>query len=413
MKRALIKIKESLTNNVGIKISAVMIAAIVWLAVININDPEKTKVIYNIPVTVTNEEVITDMGMVYNLESKNTVNITVSGKRSIVSPLSAEDFVATASLKELSKVNAVPVEVSAKKNSISGKITVVKQSVQTATVNVEEIGKQEFDIEVEFNGKVADGYVIGTYSLSRNTVDVKAPMSVLDRITRVVATCNLDKSDADISQRCKLLLYDKHGKEIKADNVGMSVRKVDVSVNILKEKEIPIRVNSVGNPASGYEVAGMKLSKENIKVVGTKEALSDLDILEVNGSIDITNQTGDVTENIDLNDYLPEGVKIQEDSNLEVTIKIDKLVSKTYTIKASDIKVENLKEGLDATFSAKEIKITLQGEKKVMKEITKSQLNASIDLEGYDKGTVTVPVSITIPEGTELVKAVNVKVKMK
>ena len=354
MKRALIKIKESLTNNVGIKISAVMIAAIVWLAVININDPEKTKVIYNIPVTVTNEEVITDMSMVYNLESKNTVNITVSGKRSIVSSLSAEDFVATASLKELSKVNAVPVEVSAKKNSISGKITVVKQSVQTVTVNVEEIGKQEFDIEVEFNGKVADGYVIGTYSLSRNTVNVKAPMSVLDRITRVVANCNLDKSDADISQRCKLLLYDKHGKEIKADNVRMSVGKVDVSVNILKEKEIPIRVNSVGNPASGYEVAGMKLSKENIKVVGTKEALSDLDILEVNGSIDITNQTGDVTANIDL-----------------------------------------------------------KGEKKVMKEITKSQLNASIDLKGYDKGTVTVPVSITIPEGTELVKAVNVKVKMK
>ena len=97
MKKTMTKIRESLTNNVGIKIVAVLVAAIVWLAVININDPEKTIIIYNIPITVTNEDVITDMGMVYTLESKNSINITVSGKRSNVSDLSADDFTATAS----------------------------------------------------------------------------------------------------------------------------------------------------------------------------------------------------------------------------------------------------------------------------------------------------------------------------
>ena len=145
MKKAMMKIKASLTNNVGIKIVAVIIAALIWLTVINVSDPEKTIVIYNVPIMVTHKEAITEMGMVYEVASKNTVNITISGKRSVVGKLSADDFKATASLKELSKVNSVPIEVSVRSNSIARRITIVEQSSQTMMLNVEEIQKNEFN----------------------------------------------------------------------------------------------------------------------------------------------------------------------------------------------------------------------------------------------------------------------------
>ena len=48
MKKAMMKIKASLTNNVGIKVIAVVIAALIWLMIVNISDPEKTVIIYNI-----------------------------------------------------------------------------------------------------------------------------------------------------------------------------------------------------------------------------------------------------------------------------------------------------------------------------------------------------------------------------
>ena len=137
MKKAITKIKMSLTHNVGIKIVAVIIATLVWLMVINISDPEKTIIIYGVPVTVTDEETITDMGMVYNIESGHYVNITVSGKRSVVGKLSTSDFEARASLKELSKVNSIPIDISAKRNSLARKVTIEKQSVQTHIVDIE------------------------------------------------------------------------------------------------------------------------------------------------------------------------------------------------------------------------------------------------------------------------------------
>lgn len=41
MKKAMMKIKASLTNNVGIKVIAVVIAALIWLMIVNISDPER------------------------------------------------------------------------------------------------------------------------------------------------------------------------------------------------------------------------------------------------------------------------------------------------------------------------------------------------------------------------------------
>lgn len=412
MKKAMTKLKMSLTNNIGMKIIAVLVAAIVWLAVINVNDPEKTITIYNVPITMTNEEAITDMGMVYNLESKSSVNITISGKRSVVGNLTADDFLATASFTELSKVNAIPVEISTKQKAVGRKVTIVKQSIQTVTVSVENIEKQEFNVEVEFNGKTAEGYVTGSYSLSKNVVSIEAPTSILDRIDSVVAECDLSGSSSDIEQSCDLILYDKRGKVIKTDKAKLSNKKVKVYVDVLKQKEVPVNISSVGNPADGYRVAEVTLSQEKVKLVGAAAALKEIKSLDIGEEINITGQKKDITTTIDLKKYLPDGVSVLGSSEIQITIKIDKLATKTYTIKEEDINVENLKDGLALSISGKSIKVTLQGEKAVMEKISADDIRASIDLKGYDTGTAKVPVSIVIPDQTELMKKVTVKVKL-
>ena len=76
MKKVIARLRLMLTNNVGIKVIAVIIAAIIWLAVVNINDPEKTITIYNIPITITDEEVLLDQDMVYD-SNKNYQNANI------------------------------------------------------------------------------------------------------------------------------------------------------------------------------------------------------------------------------------------------------------------------------------------------------------------------------------------------
>lgn len=78
----------------------------------------------------------------------------------------ASDFEARASLKELSKVNSIPIDISAKRNSLARKVTIEKQSVQTLIVDIEEVQKQNFDIEVEFEAvQQQDMWQVSTHCL--------------------------------------------------------------------------------------------------------------------------------------------------------------------------------------------------------------------------------------------------------
>ena len=160
MKKMLTKLKMSLTNNIGLKFLAVLIALVLWLAIVNVNDPEKTITVSNIPISVTNESAITSRDMVYNVKSEQYLNITVSGKRSIVSNLSAEDFRATASLKELSKVNSIPVDVTTKNASLGRKITIVKQSAQTILVDVENVEEKDNYLKDEIKEEILQTWLL-------------------------------------------------------------------------------------------------------------------------------------------------------------------------------------------------------------------------------------------------------------
>ena len=417
MKKMLTKLKMSLTNNIGLKFLAVLIALVLWLAIVNVNDPEKTITVSNIPISVTNESAITSRDMVYNVKSEQYLNITVSGKRSIVSNLSAEDFRATASLKELSKVNSIPVDVTTKNASLGRKITIVKQSAQTILVDVENVEEKDFtDLVVEYTGKVADGYVAGLSSMSTDEVTVKAPTSIIDKIKKVAVRCSLDGTNTNISKKCPVILYDKNDKEIKSDEIELSDKKIRVNVNVLRAKQVPISTinkDELGNPADGYVVDDVILSSDSITVYGSEESLDSIESLDIQDDIDVSDAKGDVTQNIDVTGKLPKGLSVSGESTITVKVLIKKLITRTFEYDASEVSLNDLSSDLDVQLVTKKVKVTLQGEKEVISQLTKDDMAISADLGKVKEGTTTVHVDVAVPDNTTLMNNVTIKIKAK
>ena len=410
MKKMLTKLKMSLTNNIGLKFLAVLIALVLWLAIVNVNDPEKTITVSNIPISVTNESAITSRDMVYNVKSEQYLNITVSGKRSIVSNLSAEDFRATASLKELSKVNSIPVDVTTKNASLGRKITIVKQSAQTILVDVENVEEKDFtDLVVEYTGKVADGYVAGLSSMSTDEVTVKAPTSIIDKIKKVAVRCSLDGTNTNISKKCPVILYDKNDKEIKSDEIELSDKKIRVNVNVLRAKQVPISTinkDELGKPADGYVVDDVILSSDSITVYGSEESLDSIESLDIQDDID-------VTQNIDVTGKLPKGLSVSGESTITVKVLIKKLITRTFEYDASEVSLNDLSSDLDVQLVTKKVKVTLQGEEEVISQLTKDDMAISADLGKVKEGTTTVHVDVAVPDNTTLMNNVTIKIKAK
>ena len=71
--------KFKITRNLGLKVAALIFSVFFWLIVINVNDPVTTATYANIPVDFVNEEVVRNMGKVYDLVGDpQTVRVTVS-----------------------------------------------------------------------------------------------------------------------------------------------------------------------------------------------------------------------------------------------------------------------------------------------------------------------------------------------
>lgn len=58
---------KKLKNNFGLKLLAFLFAFMLWLIVVNIDDPVMTKTFTNIPVTVEHSEILTEQNKTYQI----------------------------------------------------------------------------------------------------------------------------------------------------------------------------------------------------------------------------------------------------------------------------------------------------------------------------------------------------------
>ena len=76
--------EKRLMNNIGLKILAFFVAFMLWIMVVNIDDPVTHKTFSDIPVSVINEEVLANahQPQTYQIvDNTQTVDVTVTAKR--------------------------------------------------------------------------------------------------------------------------------------------------------------------------------------------------------------------------------------------------------------------------------------------------------------------------------------------
>ena len=318
------KIKDAFTKNLGLKIIALVIGAIIWLAIVNTSDPSKTVTVHNIPITITNQSALSKKGLVYDVTSKQKVDVTVSGNRSVVSDLTADDFIATASLKELSMVKAAPVKVRLKDRSNSRRVDIISQDVNTVTIDINKVIKEKYPVEVQFEGEPSEGYVAKVKSLSFNNVLVKASETSNKKIDKVVAVCDIDGADEDLSKTCKLIFVNKYGKAIKPTHAKLYKKKVKVYVHLSQEKEVPISLDTAGKPKKGYKKKSIELSPDKVKLVGEAKKLKDVEQLNITDPIDISGKSTDIEVEINLDKYVDKGLFIEGSHTVKAKVNIVK-----------------------------------------------------------------------------------------
>ncbi len=335
MKSKIRKLTALITNNIGLKILAIIVSLGLWFVVNNINDPLEKMRFSNIPVEILNEDQITNSGKVYEIiDNTGVVNVEVRGKRSVLRYITKENIRAVADMEELTFMNTVGIEVSSTRNNSELEFTT---NIDSVKLSIEDMKRIQMIINTSTSGEPAEGYIVGSVSPSQNIVRLSGPQSLIDQIDRVDAVASIDGYSSDINTNVELKLYDAEGKDIRSNSIKMNISTVNVAVTILATKEVPLEYSIIDEPEQGYIANGTIMSEpETVVIAGRKSVLDAVTKITVSDpALNLEGKTDDVTSMINIKKYLPIGTQLADNSfsgNVNVKVEIEPVETKELLI---------------------------------------------------------------------------------
>ena len=408
--------RKRIANNLALKILAFLIAAFLWLIVVNIDDPVGDKTFSNIPVQVVHEEVITDNNNTYQIvDNTQEVNVTVTAQRSVLDKIKAEDIQATADMKELTMRTQVPIAVTIK--GYTGKYEKANANPRNLQIQIDEEAKNNFPITPTTTGTVREGYVVGELKALPEKVTLRGPKRIINSISKVTAEADVSGLSEDETLEAKLVLYDSNNNVIDqtllANNLGKE--GVSVEVNLLQVKRVPVKIDTAEiSAAEGYKLGTITVEPQEVSVTGEKSVLSNVSEISIPASaLQMENLTQRTETTVDISSYLPNDVSLAEQNanKVVISIPVQQPGAKTFEVSTSSIVVNNLSSNLDISYdSTVDLEIQIKGPSDVLNVFSPAK-KVSIDLKEYtEAGTYIVPVSVELPDGCSLVNDVSVEI---
>lgn len=401
--------KHRLTNNLGLKIIALFFSAFLWLIVVNVSNPIGSRTFSDIPVTIVNDDIIKSSGEVYQVLGEDTVSVVVYANREIRQKLRTEDIVATADVAQMdTTTNLIPINITIP--DYSGDYDSAVAVPRNIRIQREKSGSKVLALTAETGATTPrDGYTLGDITVDPANITITGPESALDKIDRAVARVDVSGKSKDEDIKADLILYDANGNELSQTQLDNNLGEdgIIVSVEILKEKTVPVEFGVTGTPAEGFRYTGCTSVPESIRICGKTEAINDVDEIRVPASvIDISNADAPIERTVNITQYLPENVMLVDDNvgEIVVTAMVEQEGTRTIKMLVSSIRISNLADDLEVDYEPDaEIDLQFRGEEQALDLLDISNA-VSVDLSEYtDPGIYDVPVQVNTPSGIEMI----------
>jgi YbbR domain-containing protein len=385
-------------NNLTIKIFALLIAIVFWSYVMNDVNPRITKEYRNINVVYSQTEQLKKSGIVVTSPEEIKVNVKIAGRRNDILAITDKDITAKVDLSGYSAgEKRVSIDV-----DVPSKVELVDYSPKEVLFDFDNIVNRERPVTVETTGKVASGYILADKEIKPQSVFIKGPKTLVNRVSEVIAYVDVSESTKDLNVTVPIKLVDVDGKEVNGLEKEPNV--VDVFIPVKRVKTVPIEIQTEGNIPQGYEMGDIKISPSTVKIMGDEDELAAVKSIKT----EVVNiSTFLEKESVELKLIIPEGIELAEPSiKPSADIDIHKIIEKTMEYNLDEISVNNLGGGLSIDNNAtapSHIAVTVKGSDKIIEPLTKEDLPLFIDLDGLGEGAHTVPVKVNEINGVEIV----------
>ena len=397
------KIKSWFTKDkVLLYVLSLLIAIVLWVAIIFYVDPDTSIVISDVPVKInTSSQDAVSLSIVSG--KVDFVDVEVTVPRSQVPSLNEESITAEIDLTGEVKSGTYIKEIEVASKSEFVKIKSVTPASTTIVLDV--TVSKTLPIEVDDGGFVApDGYYLASPTFSAENVTVTGPKAIVDSIAKASVPVEIPEGSTgiiDFKDRDILFIDDK-GDQVSADAFVADVDKVTVSVPIVRRKNVPLRLEFANSPTFTdgcytvtYSIGDETFSKlENIDIAVVDDVYDDINDIII-GTLDFT-KIHDKSYSEEFTLEMPTGVTNISGVNLiGVKIDFDKVYTDVITIPTEKISVTGTPSGKTATVASSSLRVSVCGSAAAIKSAKQSGVSAVVTLDGTVSGGIReYPVAV-------------------
>lgn len=385
-----------LTYNLPAKIICIIFAVVLWIYVTDVENPNYEITLTDIPVSIVGtEDVEIDSGLVVYSGYDETVDVTLRGRKNLLSGVTADDVSVTADITSATEAGEYEIEL---KITPPDDSEVVSASADTVTVALDKKSSIDVDIKVVYSGLTLEKTSTTTYSLgdpvlSVSNVTVTGPSRYLEEISYGQVTLpDLGRVTGTLTVYGTISLIDSDGAVVSNPYVSMSRTDVSVTIPVYAEKTVTLSVETV----YGYfndDNCIITIEPESVLVKGDAATVDSLDTITVT-TLDEKTITDSTTLSVALS--IPDGAENLDGVEfVDITVELVNVATRTFIISNSSITAENPNS---VTYAVADgyTTVTLRGSTQEIYSVDEDDIALMIDLSAYSTQELTSFLSVTV-----------------
>ena len=375
---------------------SLLIASMVWFYVSN--GDEVNISVHNVPVEFLNEDTtLADKGLMrVSGEEDVTVDLKLKVARGLVFRFDPSEIRLVSDLSSVTYAGkqSVSYNILLPSGISSRDVSVESPSVRTVQVEIGELNKKDVEVRCNVVGNVAEGYIAGTVELLPDTLEVRGQQSDIMQISYAQVTLNIENATSTVVELLDYELYDFNDQVIDNKNIHPMSESVQVTMPVLKVKEVPLTVDFVESAGVRLDNFSWSLSYSSITLSGDASLMASIDEISL-GTLALEDLRGQETFSYEI--PVPNGA-----NNLSgitsVALTISATDTETKKIETTSFSYENFSGDAPVSVLTSSLTVTLRGTAEDIAAVTGDDVQVIADLSGIeaDSGSYTVPARISV-----------------
>lgn len=400
------KLRSILFDNWGTKLLALIIAVALWAGLIT-QDPTLTreKQFNDVTVNVIGADSLKRNGFIV-VEDVNAVldnvQVRVSVPQGQYTTVQASNYSIRVDLSRITKAGEQEVRILSTNSTAYGTVTEIDPPTVTLTVD-EYVTRYRIPVTVVAEGTPPEGFYAANPSTDPPTIAVSGPRTLVERIVSAQVVANqstLPAQEGTVRRALSFVLVDESGAAIQSDMLQVTSESVLLD-SIIVEQTIYTQRTVVmsdlglvtGQPAEGYEVKGVYITPATVTIAGREAAISDMNILYADNTVNINGLTGSVSKSLKVRQ--PSTIKYASTDSISVAVEIGPIIT-TQAFEAR-VQLEGLSPALREVGGIRTAVVHITGAMPWLNSLSSNDIVLSCDLAGITApGTYTMPLSCMI-----------------